>query len=75
MLKRWAVAASIGLLVAAGNGVAQEGGTGAVQAGQPGAGPVVEPAGQPEVGRAIHFDLESVTGQVTQDAFPGCSGA
>ena len=57
MLKRWAVAASIGLLVAAGNGVAQEGDTGAVQAGQPGAGPVVEPAGQPEVGRAIHFDL------------------
>ena len=32
MLKRWAVAASIGLLVAAGNGVAQEGDTGAVQA-------------------------------------------
>ena len=58
MLKRWAVAASIGLLVAAGNGVAQEGDKGAVQAGQPGAGPVVEPAGQPEVGRAIHFDLE-----------------
>ena len=71
MLKRWAVAASIGLLVAAGNGVAQEGDTGAVQAGQPGAGPVVEPAGQPEVGRAIHFDLEHVKGKVTQDAFPG----
>lgn len=71
MLKRWAVAASIGLLVAAGNGVAQEGDKGAVQAGQPGAGPVVEPAGQPEVGRAIHFDLESVKGKVTQDAFPG----
>jgi len=33
MLKRWAVAASIGLLVAAGNGVAQEGGTGAAHAG------------------------------------------
>jgi len=31
----------------------------------------VEPAGQPEVGRAIHFDLESVKGKVTQDAFPG----
>ncbi len=71
MLKRWAVAASIGLLVAAGNGVAQEGDKGAVQAGQPGAGPVVEPAGQPEVGRAIHFDLEHVKGKVTQDAFPG----
>lgn len=71
MLKRWAVAASIGLLVAAGNGVAQEGGSGAVQVGQPGAGPVVEPAGQPEVGRVIHFDLEHVKGKVTQDAFPG----
>ena len=31
----------------------------------------MEPAGQPEVGRAIHFDLESVKGKVTQDAFPG----
>ena len=71
MLKRWAVAASIGLLVAAGNGVAKEGGNGAVKAGQPGAGPVVEAAGQPEVGRAIHFDLEHVKGRVTQDSFPG----
>ena len=71
MLKQWAVAVSIGLLVAAGNGVAQEGGSGAVKAGQPGAGPVVEAAGQPEVGRAIHFDLEHVKGRVTQDSFPG----
>ena len=31
MLKRWAVAASIGLLVAAGNGVAPEGDKGASQ--------------------------------------------
>lgn len=67
MLKRWIWAASLGLLSAAGHGavVAQTPGQAAAP---PSAGAEVR---QPEMGRAIRFDLQSVKGRVTQDAFPG----
>lgn len=77
MLKRWMVAAGLGVMLTAGTGMAFGQGPLQVAAAEAGATQAkdAEPQGtmiapkQPVMGRRITFDLEDEKGKVTQDSF------
>ena len=77
MLKRWMVAAGLGMMLTAGTGMAFGQGPLQVAAAEAGATQAkdAEPQGtmiapkQPVMGRRITFDLEDEKGKVTQDSF------